>query len=72
VSETMETYDDGNFVVIKTSYGLYKSLDRDGKGLTCGIDKEAVIFWSREHLNGYQNSWVSVTDTSASGGNELQ
>ena len=72
MTDTIETYDNGDFVVILTSYGLYKSMDRDGKGLTCGIDKDAVIFWSREHLNGYQNSWVSVTNTSFNDGYKLQ
>ena len=60
--EKMEVYDDGAFVLFYTSYGMYSSKDRDGVGLCCGLDKEAVIFWSREHLNGFQNSTASVTN----------
>jgi len=61
MTDTVEYYDDGAFMVITTRFGLYSSRDRDGQGITCGLDKEAVIFWSREHLNGFQNSWVSNT-----------
>ncbi len=61
MTDSVEYYDDGDFMVITTRFGLYSSRDRDGKGLTCGIDKEAVVFWSREHLNGFQNSWASNT-----------
>ena len=61
--DKMEVYDDGAFVLFYTSYGMYSSKDRDGVGLCCGLDKEAVIFWSREHLNGFENSWATVTNT---------
>ena len=61
MTDTVEYYDDGAFMVITTRFGLYSSRDRDGEGITCGLDKEAVIFWSREHLNGFQNSWASNT-----------
>ena len=61
MTDSVEYYDDGAFMVITTRFGLYSSRDKDGHGITCGIDKEAVIFWSREHLNGFQNSWVSST-----------
>ena len=71
MSDKMEVYDDGAFTVFYTRFGLYSSRDREGKGLTCGLDKEAVIFWSREHLNGFQNSWASDTKTSVTGGYKL-
>ena len=61
--KVMEVYDDGAFSVFHTSYGMYSSKDKDGVGLCCGLVKEDVIFWSREHLNGFQNSWASTTDT---------
>lgn len=64
---TFESYDDGAFTVFTTKYGTFNSKDRDGKGISCGADKEAVIFWSREHLNGFQNSWSSETNTRMDG-----
>ena len=71
MSDKMEVYDDGAFTVFFTRFGLYSSRDREGKGISCGLDKESVIFWSREHLNGFQNSWASATKTSASDGYKL-
>ena len=61
--DKMEVYDDGAFVLFYTSYGMYSSKDREGVGLCCGLDKDAVVFWSREHINGFQNSWATVTNT---------
>ena len=63
---TFETYDDGAFTVILTRFGMYSSMDRDGKNITCGLDKDAVIFWSREHLNGFQNSTYTVSSAKIS------
>jgi hypothetical protein len=54
-----ETYDDGAFNVFSTRWGTYASKTADGKGLFCGLDKESVIFWSREYFNGYANSYVT-------------
>jgi hypothetical protein len=61
--EKMEVYDDGAFSVFYTSYGMYSSRDKNGVGLCCGLVKEDVVFWSREHLNGFANSAVTVTNT---------
>ena len=58
--DRMEVYDDGAFTLFKSQYGTYNSRSREGDSLCCGIDKEAVIFWSREHINGFQNSYASV------------
>ena len=69
--DRMEVYDDGAFTVFFTRFGMYSSRDKEGKGLTCGLDKEAVIFWSREHLNGYQNSDKIVTNVKFLGGDTL-
>ena len=66
MTDSIEYYDDGAFMVITTRFGLYSSRNRDGEGITCGLDKEAVIFWSREHLNGFQNSWASNTGVKTS------
>lgn len=54
-----EQYDDGAFVVYTTRWGTFSSKDKDGNGIVCGLDKDAVVFWSREHLTGFPNSWVS-------------
>ena len=67
----MKTYDDGAFTVFATRWGTYAARDREGNGLCSGIDKEGVVFWAREHLNGFQNSWVSVTNVSFEGGYKL-
>ena len=64
MSTEIETYDDGAFTVFKTRFGTYNSKDKEGKGLCCGIDKEAVIYWSREQLRGYPTSTMLVTNTS--------
>jgi len=66
MTDSVEYYDDGAFMVIATRFGLYSSRNRDGEGITCGLDKDAVIFWSREHLNGFQNSWASNTGVKTS------
>ncbi len=55
-----ETYDDGAFNVFKTRWGTWSAKTPDGKGLCSGLDKDAVIFWAREHLNGFQLSYVTI------------
>ena len=52
-------YDDGAFLIWKTRWGTNQSSDKDGNQLCSGMDKEAVEFWSREHLNGFQNSYCT-------------
>lgn len=66
-----ETYDDGSFIVFLTRWGTYSSRDKEGNGLCCGLSKEDVIFWSREHLNGFQNSTCTVTKVKADSGYKL-
>ena len=63
----IETYDDGAFTVFTTRWKTYAARDKDGKGLCSGINKDAVIFWAREHLNGFQNSYMTVTNVSMAG-----
>ena len=66
-----ETYDDGAFNVFTTSFGTFQAKRPDGSGLCSGIDKEAVIFWAREHLNGFANSYATVTNTKFTGKDTL-
>lgn len=66
-----ETYDDGAFTVFNTRWGTYAAKKPNGEGLCSGLDKEAVIFWAREHLNGFQNSYAVVTKTKIGGGYKL-
>ena len=56
--DIFETYDNA-FNVFSTRWGTYAAKKLDGTGLCCGMDKEAVIFWAREHLNGFQNSYAT-------------
>lgn len=66
-----ETYDDGAFNVFSTRWGTFQAKKPDGKGLCSGLDKESVIFWAREHLNGFQNSVATVTNTKFTGKDTL-
>ena len=56
-------YDDGAFTVYLTRWGTYHSKDKEGAGLCCSSDKDACVFWSREHLNGFANSYMTETNT---------
>ena len=69
--ETMEILDSGELIIHTTRWGTYQARDKDGNNLCSGPFKEDVIFWGREHLNGFQNSWKSVTSTSFTGGYKL-
>ena len=60
-------YDDGNFAIWLSRFGLWKAVDREGNGICSGEDKESVVFWAREHLNGFQNSWATTTSTKFTG-----
>ena len=64
-------YDDGSFTLWLSRYGVWKSADPEGKGITSGLDKESVVFWTREHLNGFQLSWASTINTSSGDGYKL-
>ena len=68
----MEIFDDGAFTVFKTRWGTYTSRDKEGNGLCTSLDKEATIFWSREHLNGYANSYATSTNVSTQIGDSLK
>ena len=54
-----EVYDNGAFTVFKTRWGTWAASSGEGEGLCSGMDKDSVIFWAREHLNGFQLSYAS-------------
>ena len=58
----LEVYDNGELLIYFTRAGLWEAKDKEGKALVCGLDKESVILWGREHLNGFQNSYTSYPD----------
>ena len=62
--ETMEIFDDGAFTVFKTRWDTYSSRDKDGKGICSSTDKDACIYWTREHLNGFKTSKSWTTNVS--------
>ena len=68
----IETYDDGAFSVYLTRWKTYASRDKEGNGLCSGLDKDAVIFWSREHLNDFANSYATKTNVSTEIGDSLK
>ena len=59
MSPEFEIYDDGAFTVFSTRWGTYAAKKANGEGICSGLDKESVIFWAREHLNGFQNSYLT-------------
>jgi len=67
----IEILDDGNLIIHTTRWGTYAARDKDGNGLCSGLDRESVIFWGREHLNGFQNSYAITTKTKIGGGYKL-
>ena len=67
--ETMEMFDDGDFTVYKTRWDTYASRDKEGNNICSSVDKDACVYWTREHLNGFKTSepWttnISVTSDS--------
>ncbi len=63
----METFDDDAFVVYRTAWDTYASRDKEGNNLCSGLDKDGVVYWSREHLNGFKTITVTVTNVSMQG-----
>ena len=63
----METFDNDAFVVYKTRWDTYASRDKDGNNLCSSVDKDACIYWSREHLNNFATSTAHVTNISMAG-----
>jgi len=63
----IELIDDGAFTIFKTRWGTYASRDKEGNGLCSGLDKDAVIYWTREHLTGFPTSTAYTTNVSTHG-----
>ena len=68
----IEIFDDGAFTVFSTRWGTFASRDSEGNGLCSGLNKDDVIFWSREHLNGFANSYATSTNVSTNIGDTLK
>ena len=71
IKEGPYQYDDGRFMIWKARWGTWCSADAEGNRLCTSMSKEGVEFWSREHLDGFPNSWVSETDTRFTGKDTL-
>ena len=64
-------YDDGDFTLYLSRFGVWKTRDREGTGICSGMDKDSVIYWSREHINGFQTSEAITTNVSFGTGYKL-
>ena len=60
----IEVHDDGAFSVYLTRWKTWASRDKEGNDICSSLDKDACIFWAREHLNGFANSYKTVTNIS--------
>ena len=60
----MEQFDDGAFVVYRTRWDTYASRDKEGNSICSSVDKDACVYWTREHLNGFKTSESWVTNIS--------
>ena len=49
----------GDITIFKSRGGLWNTRNSEGEPMVCGLDKEWVIFWTEEHLNGQLRSWTS-------------
>ena len=58
----LESYDDGAFVIFKTRWKTWAARDKEGADICSSLDKDAAIFWAREHLTGFPNSYVTETN----------
>ena len=59
-------YDDA-FYVYKKEYGLWDSVDRDGKGLVTALTEEACVRATRFYLKGLQEGWDGANITKHEG-----
>lgn len=60
----IEVHDGGAFSVYLTRWKTWASRDKEGNDICSSLDKDACIFWAREHLNGFANSYKTVTNIS--------
>ena len=47
-----ETHCNGDISLFKTIAGTWEAKNRNGEGLCSGMNKDAVLFWARNHLYG--------------------
>ena len=59
-------YDDA-FYVYKKDYGLWDSVDKDGKGLVTALTEEACVRATRFYLKGLQEGWNDANITKHEG-----
>jgi len=59
-------YDDA-FYVYKKDYGLWDSVDKDGKGLVTALTEEACVRATRFYLKGLQEGWDDANITKHEG-----
>jgi hypothetical protein len=59
-------YDDA-FYVYKKEYGLWDSVDKDGKGLVTALTEEACVRATRFYLKGLQEGWDDANITKHEG-----
>ena len=60
--ETAFIFDDGNFTVWKTPYGVWRSADREGNALLTAPTKESCEDMTRWKLAGYPGGETIVTN----------
>ena len=65
------SYDDGQFAVWLSRFGMWKAVDREGNQICSSLEKDATVFWAREHLNGFQNSYATTTSVTFMGKDTL-
>jgi hypothetical protein len=59
-------YDDA-FYVYKKDYGLWDSVDKEGKGLVTALTEEACVRATRFYLKGLQEGWDDANITKHEG-----
>ena len=59
-------YDDA-FYVYKKEYGLWDSVDKEGKGLVTALTEEACVRATRFYLKGSQEGWDDANITKHEG-----
>ena len=59
-------YDDA-FYVYKKDYGLWDSVDKNGKGLVTALTEEACVRATRFYLKGLQEGWDDANITKHEG-----
>jgi len=58
---------DDAFYVYKKDYGLWDSVDKEGKGLVTALTEEACVRATRFYLKGLQEGWDDANITKHEG-----